>query len=62
MKYLFILITWLGATGPFTQDIPIRDLDACKQMQANIEKAWADSPKEFGYVIVCRKNPFYGKK
>ena len=62
MKYLFILITWLGATGPFTQDVPVRDKAECERMQAHIEKAWANSSKEFGYVIVCRKNPYYGKK
>ena len=62
MKYVFILITWLGQTAPFTQDIPIRDLDACKQLEANLERVWEDAPKEFGYVIVCRKNPLYRKK
>ena len=62
MKYVFILITWLGSTGPFTQDVPIRDMDACKKMQANLERAWENAPDEFGYVIVCRKNPMYRKK
>ena len=62
MKYLFILITWLGQTAPFTQDIPIANETACKQMEANLEKAWEDAPSEFGYVIVCRKNPLYRPK
>ena len=62
MKYLFILITWMGSTAPFSQDIPVRNEDACKQMEANLERAWEDAPDEFGYVIVCRKNPLYRKK
>ena len=62
MKYLFILITWMGNTAPFTQDIPIRDLNECERMESNLERAWEDADKEFGYVIVCRKNPHYGKK
>ena len=62
MKYLFIFVTWLGLAGPFTQDIPKRDLDACKKMEANIVKAWEDSSDEFGYVIGCRKNPMYKPK
>jgi len=37
MKYLFILITWLGQTAPFTQDIPVRDEVACRQLEANLE-------------------------
>ena len=62
MKYLFILITWLGQTAPFTQDIPVRDEVACRQLEVNLERAWEDAPSEFGYVIVCRKNPMYRKK
>ena len=62
MKYLFILITWMGSTAPYTQDIPIRDKVECERMEANLERAWEDADKEFGYVIVCRKNPLYRKK
>ncbi len=62
MKYLFILITWMGATAPYTQDIPIRDLDACRKMEANLERDWKNADDEFGYVIVCRPNPMYRKK
>ena len=62
MKYLFILITWLGSTAPFTQDIPIRDLDACEGMKARLEQTWEEAPREFGYVIVCRKNPMFKPK
>lgn len=62
MKYLFILITWMGSTAPFTQDIPIRDKTECGAMKARLEEGWKDAPKEFGSVIVCRKNPMYRKK
>ena len=62
MKYLFILITWMGSTAPFTQEVPIRDLDACQQMEANLERDWESAPDEFGYVIVCRKNPRFKPK
>ena len=62
MKYLFILITWLGSTAPFTQDIPMRNETECLEMKARLEKGWEDAPKEFGSVIVCRENPLYRKK
>ena len=62
MKYLFILITWMGNTAPFTQDIPIRDKVECERMEANLERAWKKAPSEFGYVIVCRKNPMWKPK
>jgi len=55
MKYLLILITWMGSTAPYTQDIPIKDEDACEGMKARLEKSWKLAPKEFGYVIVCRE-------
>ena len=52
----------MGDTAPFTQDIPIRDKVECERMEANLERAWKKAPDEFGYVIVCRKNPMYRKK
>ena len=62
MKYLFILITWMGVTQPFTQDIPVRDEADCLGMKARLEQIWEDAPREFGYVIVCRKNPMFKPK
>ena len=78
MKYLFILTTWMAAViAPDTpvaearkqevaevrkQEIPTRNLDACKQMETNLERAWENAPDEFGYVIVCRPNPRFKPK
>ena len=62
MKYIFILITWLGQTAPYTQDVPVRNLDECREMEARLETAWENAPDEFGYVIVCRENPHYRSK
>ena len=45
MKYLFILITWMGNTAPYTQDIPIRDKVECERMEANLERAWKNRKK-----------------
>jgi len=62
MKYLLILITWMGNTAPYTQDIPIRDEADCLGMKARLEQTWKDAPKDFGAVIVCRKNPMFKPK
>ena len=62
MKYLLILITWMGSTAPFTQEIPVRSESDCEGMKGRLEQDWKDAPKDFGSVMDCRKNPRFKPK
>jgi len=53
MKFVLIMLTWLGATPQMEQEFKFHTLRECDAFKARTEQAWKGAAREFVGVMVC---------